>query len=180
MALVTLAATVLAVAAGSPVGFDRPLILSRLRFDMASTDKVLAFKTGLICGPKGALRWGDLTRPTQAAVTSLVARRLRLTQLPSDGSTTPAQALELKVTLEGISGKLCVADNLLGKRPPTGQLTLTMRWDVYSAASQSMITSETVTTETTIDRDLRDDADPLLKALDQNAGAFGALIDRSP
>jgi hypothetical protein len=104
--------------------------------------KVGSVKAGLLCLPKGKLRWRDVARPGDHALVGRVEDVLRTGGLrvapqpdPLFGDAPPATTYRIKATVEDVRLRLCVAGDvlLIGKvgRAPSTQGVVAVRWETY-------------------------------------------------
>jgi hypothetical protein len=107
-------------------------------------------KAGLICLPKGKLRWRDVARPAEQALVRRVESVLRVGGLdiapqpdPLFGDAPPATANRIRVTVETVKLRLCVAGDVVfvGKvgRPPTTQGIVTVRWETFDRVARARV-----------------------------------------
>ncbi len=111
-------------------------------------------KAGLICLPKGKLRWRDVARPGDHALVGRVESLLRehgLTIAPQPdplyGDPSPATKFRIAIELTEAKLRLCVAGDvpLVGKvgRAPSTHGTIAVRWETYDRAARKKIDSVT-------------------------------------
>lgn len=150
----------MALAAGS-VSYARadPIAVNIADYSIASIDyaptplqQVGKVQAGLICLPKGKLRWRDVARLGDHAVTERLEDVLRnrgLTVAPQPdplyGDASPATKYRIKVVVAAARLKLCVAGDvpLVGKvgRAPHTTGAITVRWETYDRVARTKIHS---------------------------------------
>jgi hypothetical protein len=107
-------------------------------------------KAGLICLPKGKLRWRDVARPGDHALLERVEKMLRGGGLdvapqpdPLYGDAPPATLYRIRVNVEAVKLRLCVAGDVMfvGRvgRPPTTQGIVTVRWETFDRAARQRV-----------------------------------------
>jgi hypothetical protein len=111
-------------------------------------EKVGKVQAGLLCLPKGKLRWRDVARPDNEK------QLTRLTEvLIAGGLLAPAQAdrlfadpepqttYRLKVVVETVKLRLCVAGLGIGEMQPKGEGRMTVRWETYDRVARAKVAS---------------------------------------
>jgi hypothetical protein len=106
-------------------------------------EQVGKVQAGLLCLPKGKLRWRDVARPADEIVLS------RLTDvLGTGGLSAPARAdrlfadpepqttYRLKVVVETVKLRLCVAGLGIGEMQPKGEGRMIVRWETYDRVAR--------------------------------------------
>jgi hypothetical protein len=112
--------------------------------------QVGSVKAGLLCLPKGKLRWRDVARPGERALVGRVEMVLRDGGLnvaaqpdPLYGDAPPATSYRIRVTVEAVKLRLCVAGDVMfvGKvgRPPTTQGVVTVRWETFDRVARERV-----------------------------------------
>ena len=107
-------------------------------------------KVGLICLPKGKLRWRDVARPSDRALIERVEATLRSGGLsvapqpdPLFGDAPPVTKYRLRVAIERVDLHLCVAGEvmLIGKvgRKPTTRGVVTVRWETFDRVARDRV-----------------------------------------
>jgi hypothetical protein len=109
-------------------------------------EKVGKVQAGLLCLPKGKLRWRDVARPEDE---KLLARLTAV--LAAGGLSAPARAdrlfadpepqttYRLKVVVETVKLRLCVAGLGIGEMQPKGEGRMTVRWETYDRAARAEV-----------------------------------------
>jgi hypothetical protein len=111
-------------------------------------EKVGKVQAGLLCLPKGKLRWRDVARPEDER---LLARLTGV--LGAGGLSAPARAdrlfadpepqttYRLKVVVETVKLRLCVAGLGIGEMQPKGEGQVKVRWETYDRAARAKVAS---------------------------------------
>jgi hypothetical protein len=124
--------------------------IAAIEYAPTPLQQVGSIKAGLLCLPKGKLRWRDVARPGDHALVGRVEDVLRqggLTVAPQPdplfGDAPPATTYRIKATVTDVALKLCVAGDvlLIGKvgRPPATHGTVTVRWETYDRLARARI-----------------------------------------
>lgn len=124
--------------------------IAAIEYAPAPLQEVGSVKAGLICLPKGKLRWRDVARPAEHALTERVEKVLREGGLnvaaqpdPLYGDAPPATSHRIRVTVETVKLRLCVAGDVMfvGKvgRPPTTQGVVTVRWETFDRVARERV-----------------------------------------
>lgn len=135
-----LAIFVLTTAAHSPTIADYSI--AAIDYAPNPLQQVGSVKAGLLCLPKGKLRWRDVARPGDHALAGRVEDVLRENGLavapqpdPLFGDAPPATTYRIKVTVDSVKLRLCVAGDVLfiGKvgRAPATQGVIAVRWETF-------------------------------------------------
>ena len=107
-------------------------------------------QAGLLCLPKGKLKWRDVARPEQPALVARVEKALGASGLnvapqpdPLYGDPPPATQYRLRVSVESVSLKICTAGDVLfvGKvgKPPHTQGSISVQWETFDRAARVRI-----------------------------------------
>ena len=107
-------------------------------------------KAGLMCLPKGKLRWRDVARPSDNALAGRVEDVLRKGGLavapqpdPLFGDAPPATTYRIRVSVEEVILRLCVAGDVMfvGKvgRAPTTRGVVTVRWETFDRVARNRV-----------------------------------------
>ena len=131
---------------------DTDTTYSIAAIDYAPTplQQVGSVKAGLICLPKGKLRWRDVARPSAHALAGRVEDLLRKGGLsvapqpdPLFGDAPPATTYRIRVSVEDVKLRLCVAGDVMfvGKvgRAPTTRGVVTVRWETYDRVARDRV-----------------------------------------
>ena len=117
-------------------------------------EKIGKVQAGLLCLPKGKLRWRDVARPGDHAIAARVEDVLRSGGLsvapqpdPLYGDAPPATLYRIRVVVTVVTLRLCVAGDVLfvGKvgPPPYTRGTITVRWETYDRFARQKIDAVT-------------------------------------
>lgn len=111
-------------------------------------EQVGKLQAGLLCLPKGKLRWRDLARPSDDAMLA------RLSEVLAEGGlAVPARADRLfadpepqttyrvKVVVETVKLRLCIAGLGIGEMQPKGEGQIKVRWETYDRQARAKIDS---------------------------------------
>ena len=112
--------------------------------------QVGSVKAGLMCLPKGKLRWRDVARPSDHALAGRVEDLLRKGGLavapqpdPLFGDAPPATTYRIRVSVEDVMLRLCVAGDVMfvGKvgRAPTTRGFVTVRWETFDRVARNRV-----------------------------------------
>ena len=112
--------------------------------------QVGSVKAGLLCLPKGKLRWRDVARPGNHALAVRVEDILRKGGLevapqpdPLFGDAPPATTYRVRVSVADVTLRLCVAGDvmLIGKvgRAPATRGIVTVRWETFDRVARDRI-----------------------------------------
>jgi hypothetical protein len=123
-------------------------------------EQVGTVKAGLLCLPKGKLRWRDVARPEDEVLRrrliDVVGKNGILVAPPANtlfGDPEPATTYRIRVVVADAKLKLCVAGDvlLLGKvgRAPHTVGTITVRWETYDRVARQM--TDTVSYDIPVD-----------------------------
>jgi hypothetical protein len=124
--------------------------IASIEYAPTPMEQVGSVKAGLICLPKGKLRWRDVARPGDHALVERVEKALRAGGVtvaaqpdPLYGDAPPATLYRIRVTVEAVKLRLCVAGDVMfvGKvgRPPTTQGVVTVRWETFDRAARARV-----------------------------------------
>ncbi len=109
-------------------------------------EKVGKVQAGLLCLPKGKLRWRDVARPEDEVLAkrltdALGDRGLSVAARPNPlfGDPVPATRYRIKVVVERVKLRLCVAGLGIGEKQPSGEGDATVRWETYDRAARVLI-----------------------------------------
>ncbi len=111
-------------------------------------EQVGKLQAGLLCLPKGKLRWRDVARPNDDLVLA------RLDAVLAEGGLTvsaradrlfadpePQTTYRVKVIVESVKLRLCIAGLGIGEMQPKGEGQMTVRWETYDRAARTKIDS---------------------------------------
>jgi hypothetical protein len=143
-------------------------------------------QAGLICLPKGRLRWRDVARPGDHAVTERIESVLRGGGLavapqpdPLYADAPPATQYRIRIVVADASLTLCVAGDVpfVGKvgRAPKTRGVVTVRWETYDRMARRKV--DAVTYEIPVDdakSDVRSASHVISDALVDSARRYAA------
>jgi hypothetical protein len=124
--------------------------IATIEYAPTPLQQVGSVKAGLLCLPKGKLRWRDVARPGDHSLVERVEDVLRKSGLrvapqpdPLFGDAPPATTYRIKATVIDVALRLCVAGDvlLIGKvgRPPATHGIITVRWETYDRVARTRI-----------------------------------------
>ncbi len=113
-------------------------------------EKIGKLQAGLLCLPKGKLRWRDVARPGDEAVAKRLTKVLGDGGLlvapradPLFGDPVPLTRYRVKVVVERVKMRLCIAGLGIGEKQPSGEGITAVRWDTYDRVERSHVDSIT-------------------------------------
>jgi hypothetical protein len=119
--------------------------IAAIEYAPTPLQQVGSVKAGLLCLPKGKLRWRDVARPGDHALVVRVEDVLRKGGLrvapqpdPLFGDAPPATTYRIKAVVTDVALKLCVAGLGIGNRPHS-QGHVTVRWETYDRLARTRI-----------------------------------------
>jgi hypothetical protein len=143
-------------------------------------EQVGKVQAGLLCLPKGKLRWRDLAPPENEAM----ARRLT-SVLDDQGLSVAARAdplfadsapltrYRVKVVVERVKLRLCLAGLGIGEKQPSGGGDATVRWETYDRAARALIDKVSYEVPLIVNgRDARGNSDIIRDALVESAARY--------
>jgi hypothetical protein len=109
-------------------------------------EKVGKIQAGLLCLPKGKLRWRDVARPEDEVLAKRLTETLDAAGLlvasrpnPLFGDPVPLTRYRLKVVVERVKLRLCVAGLGIGEKQPSGEGVAAVRWETYDRVARTQI-----------------------------------------
>ena len=106
-------------------------------------EKIGKLQAGLLCPPKGKLRWRDVARPEHDAVAKRLTKVLGDGGLlvapradPLFGDPVPLTRYRVKVVVERVKMRLCIAGLGIGEKQPSGEGITAVRWDTYDRVAR--------------------------------------------
>ena len=130
---------------------DRPTYsIAAIEYLPTPLEQVGKVQAGLLCLPKGKLRWRDVARPEQPALVRRVEKALGAGGMavapqpdPLYGDPPPETQYRLRVRIEAVSFKICTAGDVLfiGKvgRAPYTQGNISVRWETFDRIARVRI-----------------------------------------
>ncbi len=170
------------IAAAQMIGDVPDYSIATIEYELGPLDKVGKIKAGLLCLPKGTLRWRDVAREADARTISRLSETLRTSgmsvALPPDvlfSDVAPATKHRLKIIVEAMTLRLCVAGSSLMKQTPSGSGVLAVRWETYDRERRVLVDTRRFETPLRLDgRDPRGSVAVLADALVSGAVRYAA------
>jgi hypothetical protein len=139
-------------------------------------------QAGLLCLPKGKLRWRDVARPDDEVMAK------RLTDVLGEGGLTvaarpnplfgdpvPPTRYRTKVVVERVKLKLCIAGLGIGEKQPSGEGDMTVRWETYDRIARTRVDAATFEVPMLLkQRDARGASGVISDALVESARRYAA------
>lgn len=155
--------------------------IAALEYAPAPLDRVGKLQAGLLCLPKGKLRWRDVARPeAEAAARTLSAalgERLSVAARADRlfGDPDPVTRFRVRVVVETLNLRLCIAGLGIGEKTPSGEGSMTVRWETYDRMSRARIADDVFVVPLLIKgRDVRGASGILSDALVESAARYAA------
>ncbi|MBA3895845.1 MAG: hypothetical protein H0X36_01625 [Sphingomonadaceae bacterium] len=111
-------------------------------------EKVGNLKAGLLCLPKGILLWRDVAHPSGDALAARKTAALKDAGLsvaahpdPLSSDPPPLTRYRIKVIVERVALRLCVAGLGIGEKKPSGEGVAAVRWETYDRAARARVAS---------------------------------------
>jgi hypothetical protein len=112
--------------------------IAAVEYAIAPFDQVGKLRAGILCLPKGKLRWRDVARPEEDVLARRLGDALRAEAMtvapPPDrlfGDAEPMTKFRVRVVIERLAIRLCVPGLGIGEKSPSGEGTLTVRWETW-------------------------------------------------
>lgn len=156
--------------------------IAAVEYELGPLDKIGKIKAGLLCLPKGTLRWRDVAREADARTISRLSETLRTSgmsvALPPDvlfSDVAPSTKHRLKIVVEAMTLKLCVAGSSLIEQTPSGSGVVAVRWETYDRERRVLEDTQRFETPLRLDgRDPRGSVAVLADALASGAVRYAA------
>jgi len=156
--------------------------IATIEYAPGPLDKIGALRAGLICLPKGAVRWRDVARPTDADVVRALSVALAAKGLPAAmppdilfSDAPPSTTYRIKVIVEAVRLRLCVAGSSLVKQTPSGKGSVVVRWETYDRVERTLVGKTVFDVPLLLDgRDPRGSAAVLSDAIVGTAAQYAA------
>ena len=124
--------------------------IAAIEYALTPLQQVGSVKAGLMCLPKGKLRWRDVARPSDHALAARIEDILRKAGMtvapqpdPLFGDAPPVTTYRIRVSVEEVMLRLCVAGDvlLIGKvgRAPSTRGTVTVRWETFDRVARDRV-----------------------------------------
>lgn len=160
--------------------------IAAIEYTPGPMDKVGSVKAGLLCLPKGTLRWRDVARPGDDVLmrqlgSALVKGGLSVAARPDPlfADAAPLTQYRIKVVVERVKLRLCVAGLGIGEKQPSGEGNLTVRWETYDRVARTQVDSVAFDLPMTVDgRDARGQSGVIGDALVESAVRYA--VRRKP
>jgi hypothetical protein len=128
--------------------------IANIEYSPTPLQQVGKVRAGLLCLPKGILRWRDVARPEQSALVARVESALGAGGLsvapqpdPLYGDPLPLTRYRIRVRIETVSLRICTAGDVLiiGKvgRAPYTQGMIQVRWETFDRSARQRIDTAT-------------------------------------
>ena len=143
-------------------------------------EKVGKVQAGLLCLPKGKLRWRDVARPGDDVLATRLTGVLGESGLsvaaradPLFADAAPMTRYRVKVVVERVKLRLCLAGLGIGEKQPSGGGEATVRWETYDRAARVRIDAVTFDVPLLVNgRDARGQSGMLGDALVESATRY--------
>ncbi|MFM9978058.1 MAG: hypothetical protein ACKVOP_08450 [Sphingomonadaceae bacterium] len=123
--------------------------IASLEYALTPMEQVGRVQAGLLCLPKGKLRWRDVARPPDDVMTRRLERVLRdrgMTVAPQPdplfGDLPPPTRYRIKIVVDALSMRLCVPGLGIGEKAPSGSGRLTVRWETWDREARTLAASQ--------------------------------------
>ena len=137
-------ASLLAIAASDADVAD--FSIAAIEYRPTPLEQVGKVQAGLLCLPKGKLRWRDVARPDDEVLAKRLTEVLGQGGLsvaarpnPLFGDPVPLTRYRIKVVVERVKLRLCLAGLGIGEKQPSGGGDATVRWETYDRAARVLI-----------------------------------------
>ena len=145
-------------------------------------EQVGKLQAGLLCLPKGKLRWRDVARPSNDVLLARLSTVLASSGLAVSpradrlfADPEPQTTYRVRVVVETVKLRLCIAGLGIGEMQPKGAGQITVRWETYDRAARAKIDSVTLDVPLSINgRDVRGASSVLTDALVETAQRYAA------
>ena len=171
-------------AMAAPVGAVEPpeYAIAAIEYAPTPTQVVGSVKAGLLCLPKGKLRWRDVALPRDTALSDRLADVLRTNGLsvaarpdPLYGDAPPVTAFRLRVAVESAKLRVCQAYGISVGQRPSSKGEIAVRWDVFDSGRREQIDAKRfVMPIDSADGDIRSESGLLSTAIEASAMQFAA------
>lgn len=118
--------------------------IASVEYAIAPFDQVGKLRAGMLCLPKGKLRWRDVARPDENVLARRLGDVLRTEAMsvarPPDrlfGDPEPITKYRIRIVIEGLAIRLCVPGLGIGEKAPSGEGTLSVRWETWDRAART-------------------------------------------
>jgi hypothetical protein len=173
-------ASLFAIAAGDANVADYSI--AAIEYRPAPLEQVGKVQAGLLCLPKGKLRWRDVARPEDEVLVGRLSKVIADAGLsvsaradPLFADPAPMTRYRVKVVVERVKLRLCQAGLGIGEKQPSGGGDATVRWETYDRAARAKIDSVSFEVPLIVNgRDARGQSGMLGDALVESAARYAA------
>lgn len=153
---------------GQSAPVDPPVAIT-MTDNIAPSAVIGPIKAGLVCLPKGRLRWGDVAKPATGTLEADLER------IFADATTAGGKLVtKARVTLVSATLRLCVAGLGIGERKPSGKGHIELTFAPLDAESTKAVDTRSVSVDFDVGgRDPRRDPAVIEDAV-KNAGRLFA------
>lgn len=147
---VAVLSTVLIALVGNGAAEAPSYSIATIEYLPGPLEPVGKLQAGLLCLPKGKLRWRDLARPSDDAMIA------RLSEILTEGGLAvaaradrlfadpePQTTYRVKVVVETVKLRLCIGGLGIGEMQPKGEGQMKVRWETYDRQARAKIDSAT-------------------------------------
>jgi hypothetical protein len=120
--------------------------IAAIEYRPTPLEQVGKVQAGLLCLPKGKLRWRDVARPEDEVLVGRLSKAIADAGLsvsaradPLFADPAPMTRYRVKVVVERVKLRLCVAGLGIGEKQPSGGGDATVRWETYDRAARVLI-----------------------------------------
>ena len=151
-----------------------------IEYALTASQSVGSVKAGFLCLPKSGLRWGEVARPEAGALIRNVENALQDSGLqiarrrdPLFGDPAPDIRYRIRIVIDDVRLKLCVAGLGIGERKPTTDGTVTLHWETYDRDTRTKTRSRAyIQPIAARDRDAREDSILIDNAVLASVGTY--------
>ena len=125
-------------------------LIASIEYTPTPLEKIGKLQAGLLCLPKGKLRWRDVARPGDEALAKRLTEVLADSSLsvaaradPLFGDPVPLTRYRVKIVVERVKMRLCIAGLGIGEKQPSGEGVAAVRWETYDRVARSRVDSIT-------------------------------------
>lgn len=120
--------------------------IATIEYRPTPMEQVGKLQAGILCLPKGKLRWRDVARPDDERLTAALTAQLGKAGLsvaarPDTlfGDPVPLTRYRLKVTVERVKMRLCVPGLGIGEKQPSGGGMVAVRWQTFDRVERTLV-----------------------------------------
>jgi hypothetical protein len=122
--------------------------IAAIEYRPSPLEQVGKVQAGLLCLPKGKLRWRDVARPDDEVLAKRLTgvlgdKGLSIAARPNPlfGDPVPATRYRVRVVVERVKLRLCIAGLGIGEKQSSGGGDATVRWETYDRAARAKVDS---------------------------------------